>query len=374
MRLTRNGRAIILAFPVLLAVGLALGVGGLIALAAAALVALAVAVFSVIEAPQVEVSRWAHPTELDRGTPATVTLVFRGAATRPRAFTAIETVAGEPRAAHLPAIESGRELWLDYGIDTSRRGMVVVGPLRLVRTDTLGLLVAERGIGTTLTVAVRPRRHHLRMLPSGRMRDLDGPTRERSEGSASFHQLREYVPGDDLRRIHWRATARTGDLIVKEMVDTTRPELVVVLDNRSRAIGAADFEEAVEVAASVLHAAEADGFPTLLLFSDGSNQPGTDGLPLPSIDRLTTVERTDDDSMEEMARSLRGRGRSLVFVTGEIGGADLHLISSMSRRFSPAYLVSVAAARTAPLVTPPGLVGVTCASAEQFAAEWASLR
>ena len=104
---------------------------------------------------------------------------------------------------------------------------------------------------------------------------------KRSEGTASFHQLREYVPGDDLRRIHWRSTAKTGDLLVKQMVDTTRPELVVVLDNRTSAIGADDFEHAVEIAASILKAAEDDDFPTTLLFADGTDDLDLDGQPIP---------------------------------------------------------------------------------------------
>lgn len=375
MRLTRNGWALIGAAAVLTAVGLALGVGSLVGVAGACVVALVAAALSVMEAPQVDVERSAHPVEVDRGSPSTVTLRFLGTSRhRSRPFTAIETVGGTKRAARLPAVDTGEVFPLDYELDTSRRGTVVTGPLALVRTDPLGLLVAERRVGGTTSVAVRPRRHHLRMLPSGRMRDLEGPTRERSQGTATFHQLREYVPGDDLRHIHWRTTARTGELIVKEMVDTTRPELVVVLDNRAGVISDEDFEAAVEIAASILHAAETDGFPTQLIFADGANETGTDGLPIPSIDRLTEVQRTDDDSMEQLAGALRGRGRSLAFVTGELPAPDLHLVGSMAQRFSPAYLVSVTGERRGPLVTPPGLVGVACRDGAQFASEWAALR
>jgi len=48
------------------------------------------------------------------------------------------------------------------------------------------------------------------MVPAGRARDLDGPTFDSSpQGSAAFHTLRDYVPGDERRHIHWRSTART---------------------------------------------------------------------------------------------------------------------------------------------------------------------
>ena len=108
---------------------------------------------------------------------------------------------------------------------------------------------------------MRPRRHPLGLLPSGRLRDLEGPTREVSKGTASFHQLREYVPGDDMRHIHWRTSARTGTLMVKQLVDTTRPEIVVIVDNRLSAVDADDFEEVVEVAASILAGGRGRGLP-----------------------------------------------------------------------------------------------------------------
>jgi uncharacterized protein (DUF58 family) len=195
-----------------------------------------------------------------------------------------------------------------------------------------------------------------------------------SEGTASFHQLREYVPGDDLRHIHWKTSARTGTLVVKQLVDTTKPEIVVIVDNRRSAVGEADFEEVVEIAASLLHAADQDGFPSQLLFADGSDTTGGDGVEVSHLDRLTDATRTDADSLLELADALKARGRSLVFLTGELGAVDLTLVARIARDFSPAYLVSVAASRTAPFVAPPGVAGVTCANAREFAAQWAALR
>ncbi len=212
------------------------------------------------------------------------------------------------------------------------------------------------------------------MLPSGRRRDLEGPTRERSEGSASFHQLREYVRGDDMRRIHWRSTARTGDLMVKQMVDTTRPELVVILDNRAATIGEDDFEHAVEIAASILQAAEAEDFPTELLFSDGSDDLDIEGQPIPHLDRLTGVELGELDSLTRLADVLVSRGRSLVFVTGEPSGPDLLTITKLAHGFSPAYLVSVVEERHVPLVAPRGMRAIACSSGPDFVAHWTGLR
>lgn len=374
MRLTRLGRRCLVGAVLVLLGGTALGSGALVGAAAGAVALTALATALVAEVPRIEVARAADPPEVDRGSPAGVTLTFIGRSRRSRPFTVLETVAGERRTAEMPALSAGHSASLTYDLDTSRRGRLVTGPLVLRRTDPLGLVVAERAIGSTSAVAVRPRRHHLRMLPTGRMRDLEGPTREISEGHSSFHQLREYVPGDDLRRIHWRSSARTGTLVVKQLVDTTRPEVVVILDNRASAIGEDDFEQAVEVAASVLAAAENDGFPTSLLFADGRGDVDEDGNPVPHIEHLTVVQRSASDSLVDIADALRARGRSLVFVTGELDAVDIQLLARIARGFSPAYAVSVVAERRAPFVAPPGVVTVAARDAEEFAAEWSARR
>jgi uncharacterized protein (DUF58 family) len=374
VRLTRLGWCVVVAGVVLLVAGWAAGLTAVAALGAAAVAATALAATAVIEPPRLDVERRASPREVDRGQPAEISLDFRGTARRARPFNVLEDVGGERRVAAMPALPAGRASTLTYALDTSRRGLVTTGPLVLRRTDPLGLIVAERKVGGTAVVAVRPRRFPLRMLPSGRMRDLEGPTREQSAGTATFHQLREYVPGDDLRHIHWRTSARTGTLVVKELVDTTRPEIVVIVDNRRKAVAEADFDHVVEVAASLLQAAEQDGFPTQLLFADGSNDPTVDGLPAAHLERLTVVARSDADSLVELADALRARGRSLVVVTGELDAVDLQLVGRLGRDFSPAYLVSVVADRTEPFVAPPGMIRVTCRSAEEFTAEWAALR
>ena len=139
----------------------------------------------------------------------------------------------------------------------------------------------------------------------------------------------------------------------------------------ARASSAADdFEHAVEVAASILKAAEDEDFPTTLLFADGTDDLDTDGQPIPHIDRLTGVRRGDVDSLAQLADVLVSRGRSLVFVTGEPSGADLVTITKLAHGFSPAYLVSVVGDRHAPLVAPRGMRAIACADGPDFVAHW----
>ena len=72
-----------------------------------------------------------------------------------------------------------------------------------------------------------------RPLPTGNTRHLEGPSSDTSpQGNITFHRLRDYVVGDDLRLVHWRSSARTGKLVVKHNVDTSQPYTVVLLDQR----------------------------------------------------------------------------------------------------------------------------------------------
>jgi uncharacterized protein (DUF58 family) len=374
MRLTTLGRGFLGGGLVLVAAGALLGVPVVVTVGVFMLTLVGGAAVLVAEVPDVSVARAAIPTEVDRGGPAEIRLRFRSMSTRrPRPLTVIETVDGQQRLATIGPIPAQGTDELAYAVPTGRRGVVRAGPLVVRRSDPFGLVTADRRFTSTCTVSVRPRHYALRMLPSGRQRDLEGPTRERSEGTASFHQLREYAPGDDLRRIHWRSTARTGQLLVKEMIDTTRPELLVVLDNRTSAISADDFEHAVDIAASIVRAAENEDFPTTLMFADGAGDIDLDGQPIPAVDRLTSVRLGDADSLAQLADVIVSRGRSLVFVTGEPSGTDLMTLAKLAVGFSPAYLVSVVAERHDPVVAPRGMRAIACADPEEFVHLWTSL-
>ena len=374
MRLTKLGRGLAIGGIVLAVAGVPLGVPVVVAVGVFMVALVGCAALLVAEVPDVSVARAAFPPEVDRGGPAEIRLLFRSMSTRrPRPLTVIETVDGQQRIATIGPITAQGTDHITYAVPTGRRGLITAGPLVVRRYDPFGLVTADRRFTSTCTVSVRPRHYALRMLPSGRQRDLEGPTRERSEGTASFHQLREYVPGDDLRRIHWRSTARTGELLVKEMIDTTRPELLVVLDNRSSAISDDDFEHAVDIAASVVRAAEDEDFPATLMFANGEGDLDLDGQPIPAVDRLTSVQLGDDDSLAQLADVIVSRGRSLVFVTGEPSGADLVTLAKLAVGFKPAYLVSVVAERSDPIVAPRGMRAITCGDPDEFVHLWTSL-
>ena len=90
---------------------------------------------------------------------------------------------------------------------------------------------------------------------------------------SGFVSLREYVPGDDPRLIHWPTTARVGTLMVREHVEVRRPEFTVVLDTAAHVATADDFEEMVDVAASIAVHALRDGLDVVVRTTD-RDHPG----------------------------------------------------------------------------------------------------
>ena len=85
--------------------------------------------------------------------------------------------------------------------------------------------------------------------PAARPRGV--PSDQVSMSDLAFHALREYVPGDDLRHVHWRSSARAGQLLVRQYHDTRRTHATLLVDTRRDAYAESDFELALSVAASL---------------------------------------------------------------------------------------------------------------------------
>jgi len=164
----------------------------------------------------------------------------------------------------VPRLLPGRAVEASYDIPTSRRGVVAVGPLRLQRIGTAGLAVARGVAGGTVQVHVLPKVLQVLGLPSGAKRGHVGADERVERGGTDLLALREYVPGDDLRRVHWATSARSGNLMVREDADPARPYLTVLIDDRAASYTGDQLEEAVEVAASLVTAAVDAGHPVQL--------------------------------------------------------------------------------------------------------------
>src|SRR5689334_18190219 len=149
-------------------------------------------------------------------------------------------------------------------------------------------MTLSRTYGGVTSVWVHPRIHLLRAVPAGMARSLDGRIDKVPQGTITFDSLREYVVGDELRRVHWRSSAKAGTLMVREQLDTSEPSLVVLLDDRTPAQLDASFEECCEAAASIVAAAVREDVPVQLHLVTGLlPTPGpSDGAENPRKTRL----------------------------------------------------------------------------------------
>ncbi|MBD3925920.1 DUF58 domain-containing protein [Nocardioides cavernae] len=146
------------------------------------------------------------------------------------------------------------------------RGAHAVGPVSYEKTDPVGLMSRRHEMGGVLELLVSPQVTDLAVFAGGLANDLDGATSQQlSMSDLAFHALREYVPGDDLRHVHWRSSAKAGQLLVRQFHETRRGHVTVLLDgSRASYPRARDFELATSVATSVALRAVRDDFDTYL--------------------------------------------------------------------------------------------------------------
>ncbi|TDC45851.1 DUF58 domain-containing protein [Actinomadura sp. KC345] len=340
---------------------------------AAGLVAVAGAALWTLPRAKLGVRREIAPKKVERGEPAVGVLHVTNQGRGARGLSAHDTAGAADVAVDVPRLRAGGTRTVTYRLPTDRRGELPVGPLRMVRADPLRLARRTREYGRPERLLVRPRTVPLSLLPSGRAHHLEGPTSDRSPaGTATFHALREYVIGDELRHIHWKSSARTGTLMVRQLVDASLPTTTVVLEARPASWPEPDdFELAVDAAASVAVGAATANFPVRILTGNGQlaeTRGGPDDVEA-LLDRLTSVAPQEGpQSTIDAVRRVRAGG-SLVVVTS--GAAELGRIASVRGRFDRVVVLRVRPSE--PASAPPGVHLLDVADLDGLAESWRRL-
>lgn len=140
-----------------------------------------------------------------------------------------------------------------FAIPTTARGVLSVGPVSVRRGDPIGLFERTNDRRQAVDLFVHPRTTSLEGLSLGHLRDLEGlPSQHLARDDVSFHALREYQPGDDLRHVHWKSTARVGKVMVRQYEETRRSHFVVGLSTHPDEYrDAEEFELAISTVGSV---------------------------------------------------------------------------------------------------------------------------
>jgi uncharacterized protein (DUF58 family) len=344
VRLTGRGVTVLVVGLVLLPGGYWIGSVFLPVLGAVLLAALAAALLLTMRGPAVRVRRTVYPDRVERGRPALASLhVGNPGGRRTPPFLATDRAGTAARSVQVRAVAAGGEAVYHYELPTADRGRYTVGPLILDRTDPFGLARNRLPTGDTAVLWVHPRQFPARASAGGYPRhhhegsSVDGALR----GSADLQDVREYAPGDEVRHLHWKATARTGRLMVRDLADPRQPRFTLLLDTRARVWRAGRFEDAADVAGSLLAACARAGQHSRLVTSCGRDVRTSGGARAARrlLDELSELD-VDPGGEEMLPRSLaadRTAGGSLAVVTA--GGDG---VAALRHRFASIVVVDLA--------------------------------
>lgn len=235
----------------------------------AAVLPLAAYLLTATRRPKLEAAHQVLPDRLSPGTSGQVTLTLTNTGgSRTRTVELIESASPGLTAGMrclLPGLRRGRSAQATYRLYASARGRYLVGPPQVRFSDPFALWEDLRTIDSRAEVLVVPSAVPLNGLPagSGNRSAASGRATIGSIGGDPDVAIRNYRNGDDIRTIHWRASARHDDLMVRLQEPVSHGGAVVLLDNRRaahRGLGPrSSFETAVTLAASVsLHLVATD--------------------------------------------------------------------------------------------------------------------
>ncbi len=367
---TRQGWTTLLAAVAAFAIGRVFGIVELYVVGSGLLAAVVVALATVRlgGALRLSTTREVRPDVVQVGDEAEIRLRVRnrGQTTTP-AVQLWEPVGGMGGAAmRLAPLRPGEEAAASYRLPAARRGLLPVGPLALTRRDLFGLAQRSCEAAPMTEIVVVPW-HQVISPPagSGGTGVVSEIVRVRSLASAAgeFRGLRDYVEGDDLRRIHWKASARSEQLKVREVDAAGIRRCTVVLDRAGGQYDASAFERAVSVAASITLAA-ATSMPTRLYSGPGLDVRGPDA-GITGLRALAGATAGDDLDVDHLTvPTIDGFGL-VVLVTGAVGSAA-H--TALRGRANPAEIMVVVACSTPP---PRGdRLAVDATSWDAFARGW----
>lgn len=208
--------------------------------------------------------------------------------------------------AHVPLLMPEAEHRQELTIGARRRGVVTVGPMTIGRGDPVGVLRREVSWPQVERVYVHPVTTPIPGTSAGLIKDLEGSaTKDIVNADLSFHAIRDYAPGDSRRHIHWKSTAKTGVLMVRQYEETRRATVAVILDLGTAEYADDDaFEMGVSAAASLAVQGVRDGRE--VTFACSADIPEISRVAVESIRTLPTLTaRVLLDAVSEVQGSER---------------------------------------------------------------------
>lgn len=266
--------------------------------------------------------------------------------------------------AHVPLLRSGGHHREELVIAAQRRGVIDVGPMTVSRGDPLRVLRRAMSWPEVQRVHVHPVTAALPSSSAGLIRDLEGaPSNRLVDADLSFHAVRDYVPGDSQRHVHWKSTARTGTLMVRQYEESRHARIAVLLDLDLEGYTNDDeFEVAVSAAASLGVRGVSEGRDVLVAVSAGLDV--ADRGAVQSIRSLPSVTpRTLLDAVSALEGGTASGAGARVIRLESVAALVAQSFGDLSIAFLvTGSLVPLQRLRRAGIALPPGIavVAVRC--------------
>ncbi|MEU3610485.1 DUF58 domain-containing protein [Streptomyces sp. NPDC035033] len=304
---------------------------------------------------RVATSRRLTPRRVEAGTEARVQLRMENVSKLPTGLLMLQDhvpymLGPRPRFV-LDRVEAGGRREVSYRVRSDLRGRFPLGPLQLRLSDPFGMCELTRSFSAYDTLTVVPRTTALPPVRLGGEASGYGDGLQRTLALAGDDDIipRAYRHGDDLRRVHWRSTARYGELMVRREEQPQRSHCTVLLDTRRAGYQGSGpdsaFEWAVSGAASVLTHMLERGYAVRLLTDTGAAVPGegSDGYTGTSgdsaetaglmMDTLAIVDHSDGAGLSRASDVLRaGSDGLLVAFLGDLDEEQASLAARMRGR------------------------------------------
>ena len=241
------------------------------------LVALSAAALFTIGGTDVAVSLTLSPARVLVGQSAMASFEITNQSNRRQSAIAVRLQVGPDSVRYrVPVLAPGENFEDWVTIPTHRRGVVKVGPILTYRDDPWGMISREVVWTQVEDLFIHPDTASIDEIGTGLLRDLEGQTTtDVSTSDLAFHTLREYIPGDDQRHIHWKSTARlsraAGEerFMVRQFLDTRKTHIAIVSDlDVASYCNEAEFELSLSCAASIAVRALVDEMDLTILCGD----------------------------------------------------------------------------------------------------------
>ncbi len=277
-----------------------------------------------------------------------------------------------------------RERAVAYAFTPRLRGKYAIGPVTIEHTDPFGALRRTTKVRGSTPLLVYPSYDEINSLPTGAHR-LGVIRHSPLVGQGDeFYALRAYEEGDDLRKVHWPSSLRTGELVIRQEELLAEPRALIVLDTcASKHYGSgaqASLEAAISAAASVGVLGVRKRMRVAIVTPDGpllATRRPTEHQVLEALATLRASRRRDIIAGVEQTQS---RPAVTVIITPGLSGEEVKAIAIRARGTAGGIVVRVEAATFAPGATrrrtqfsSPAMLGfpiVPLRSGDSFAAVW----